>query len=106
MLLPDEVDVLLLYLTADHATFSEAYNKLLGKLSPGRVYGQLLSLGSVMDDQGQTILADEEVNQIAAQNQSAVPADKLASLFHLAFPAYKLPQFTRRLRTYKAERGL
>jgi hypothetical protein len=51
-------------------------------------------------------LTDEEINQIAGQNQPVVPAEKLASLFHLVFPTYKLPQFTRRLRTYKAERGL
>ncbi|GAC1631511.1 MAG: hypothetical protein NVS4B9_23760 [Ktedonobacteraceae bacterium] len=106
VLLPDEVDVLLLYLTEDGASFSEAYNKLLGKLSPSRVYGQLLSLGNVVNDQGQAMLTGEEIDQIAGQNQPVVPTDKLAFLFHLAFPAYKLPQFTRRLRMYKAERGL
>ena len=106
VLLPDEVDVLLLYLTGDRATFSEAYNKLLGKLSPSRVYGQLLSLSNVVDDAGQAILTDEEINLIAGQNQPVVSAEKLAQLFHLAFPAHKLPQFTRRLRMYKAERGL
>ena len=106
VLLPDEIDVLLLYLTWDHATFSEAYNKLLNKVSPGRVYGQLLSFASVVDDHGQAALTDGEIDQIAGQNQSAVPGDKLAVLFHLAFPAYRLPQFTRRLRAFKAERGL
>ena len=106
VLLPDEVDVLLLYLTGEHTSFSEAFNKLLGKLSPSRVYGQLLSLGNVVDDSGQAILPDEEVNQIAGQSQPVVPTEKLVPLFHLAYPACKLPQFTRRLRMYKAERGL
>jgi MoxR-like ATPase len=106
VLLPDEIDVLLLYLTADRASFGEAYNNLLGKLSPGRVYGQLLSLGSVIDDDGHAYLTDEEIEQIAAQQQPGVPTEKLRSLFHLRYPTYRLPQFTRRLRTFKAERGL
>jgi hypothetical protein len=106
VLLPDEIDVLLLYLTSDRASFGEAYNNLLGRLSPGRVYGQLLSLGSVLDDDGRACLTDEEIEQIAAQQQPVVPTEKLRSLFHLRYPTYRLPQFTRRLRTFKAERGL
>jgi len=106
VLLPDEIEALLLYLTTDHTAFSEAYNSMLGKLTPNRLYGQLLSMGSVIGSDGQAVLTDEEIEQIAAQNQPAVALSKLSTLFHLAFPTYKLPQFTRRLRTFKTERGL
>ncbi len=106
VLLPDEIEALLLYLTTDHTAFSEAYNSLLGKLTPNRLYGQLLSMGNVTGSDGQAVLTDEEIEQIAAQNQPAVAPSKLSTLFHLAYPTYKLPQFTRRLRTFKTERGL
>jgi len=106
VLLPDEIEVLLLYLTREHTTFSEAYNQLLAKLTPSRVYGQLLALGSVCMVDGQTFLSDTEIEQIANQNQPQVPSTQLTELFHLTHPGVWLPQFTRRLRTFKAERGL
>lgn len=108
VLLPDEVEALLLYLTTGRANFSDAYHLLLTRLSstPQRLYGQLLSLSSVSNGNGQAILSDEEIEQIAGQNPPTVPAAKLAELFHLAHTGYKLPQFTRRLRAFKAERGL
>jgi hypothetical protein len=106
VLLPDEIEALLLYFTIDHTAFSEAYNSQIGKLTPNRIYGQLLSLGSVNDSSGQAVLTDEEIEQIVAQDQPVVATSKLNTLFHLTHPTYKLPQFTRRLRTFKAERGL
>ncbi len=106
VLLPDEIEALLLYLTTEHNAFSEVYNKLLNRLTPSRLYGQLLSLGSIVDNNGQVVLTDEEIEQIAAQNQPEVAAATLSTLFHLEHPTYKLPQFTRRLRAFKAERGL
>jgi hypothetical protein len=106
VLLPDEIEVLLLYLTREHTTFSEAYNQLLAKLTPSRIYGQFLALGSVSMVDGQTFLSDTEIEQIANQNQPQVPPTKLTELFHLTSLDARLPQFTRRLRTFKAERGL
>src|SRR5260221_1677247 len=106
VLLPDEIEVLLLYLTTDHAAFVEAYNQLLTRLTPNRLYGQLLSLSSVSTADGQAFLSDTEIEQIAVQNQPEIPAAKLADLFHLAQPGGRLPQFTHRLRTFKAERGV
>lgn len=72
----------------------------------GQKITELLSLGSVNDSSGQVVLTDEEIEQIVAQDQPVVASSKLNTLFHLVHPTYKLPQFTRRLRTFKAERGL
>ncbi len=108
VLLPDEIEALYLYLSTDHTAFSEAYHKLLARLTntQHRLYGQLLALGNVSNDNGQAFLSDVEIEQIAAQNQPEVPSDRLKKLFHLDQTDFRLPQFTRRLRSFKAERGL
>ena len=108
VLLPDEIDTLLLYLTTDRIDFSKSYHALLAHLSDNqhRLYGQLLALGSVSDENGQSLLSDERVEQIVKQEPPVVPETTLNALFHLDKPLHKLPQFARRLRTFKAERGL
>jgi len=108
VLLPDEIEALLLYLTCERGAFSTAYYALLSRLADRqhRLYGQLLALGSVSAEDGQPLLSDERIEQIAGQEPPAVPEVTLSTLFHLDKPFYKLPQFTRRLRTFKAERGL
>ena len=106
VLLPDEIEALFLYLTTDHATFSEAYKHLLSGLTPNRIYGQLLSLSNVSQGNGQAFFTDEEIEKIAAANPPDISNDRLKRLFHLDYPVYKLPQFTRRLRAFKSERGL
>ena len=108
VLLPDEIEALLLYLTCERGAFSAAYNTLLSRLADRqhRLYGQLLALGSVSAEDGQPLLSDERIEQIAGQEPPAVPEATLSALFHLDKPFYKLPQFTRRLRTFKAEREL
>jgi hypothetical protein len=108
VLLPDEIEALLLYLTSERDAFTTAYNALLSRLADRqhRVYGQLLALGSVRAEDGQPLLSDERIEQIADQEPPTIPDMILRTLFHLDKPFYKLPQFTRRLRTFKAERGL
>ena len=108
VLLPDEIEALLLYLTTPADTFSTAYNKLLDRLSTlqQRSYAQLLALAGVQNEQGQSMLTEAQVEQIANQDKPTVPDDILSDLFHLRFPCPLLPQFVRRLRTFKAERGL
>jgi hypothetical protein len=49
---------------------------------------------------------DQEIDQILAQDKPAVSEERLKELFHLDHPVVSLPQFTRRLRTFKVERGL
>jgi AAA domain (dynein-related subfamily) len=108
VLLPDEIDTLLLYLTTERIDFSKSYHALLTRLSDNqhRLYGQLLALGSVSNESGQHLLSDEQVEQIVKQEPPAVPETILNALFHLDKPLHRLPQFARRLRTFKAERGL
>jgi MoxR-like ATPase len=108
VLLPDEIDTLLLYLTTERIDFSKSYHALLARLSDNqhRLYGQVLALGSVSDENGQPLLSDEQVEQIVKQEPPVVPETTLNALFHLDKPLHKLPQFARRLRTFKAERGL
>lgn len=111
VLLPDEIDALLLTLTHTHNKFREAYNRLLANLAdrPQRLYGQLLALSRVNDENGAPYLTDEEVETIAQSNQPTIVPEKLDGLFHLLSfnkPAFQLPQFTRRLRAFKTERGL
>jgi MoxR-like ATPase len=109
VLLPDEIESLLLYLTTEHDTFSTAYNKLLGRLSsaPQRLYGQLFSLSSILHDEtGQPLLSALQVEQIADQDRPEISQELLTKIFHLKKPAYRLSQFARRLRTFKSERGI
>lgn len=108
VLLPDEIEALLLYLTTPADSFSAAYGQLLDRLNsmPQRLYGQLLSLAGIYDEAGQQVLTDTRVEQISNQDRPEVPATILAKLFHLQAETDPLPQFTRRLRSFKAERGL
>jgi hypothetical protein len=108
VLLPDEVEVLHTYLTVDHTHFSDAYHTLLADLAstPQRLYGQLLALGNVHDSHDQAFLEDAKIEQIVTQDHPQIASELLTQLFHLDCASYALPQFTRRLRTFKAERGL
>ncbi|HXR64381.1 MAG TPA: AAA family ATPase [Ktedonobacteraceae bacterium] len=108
VLLPDEIEALLLFLTSERSAFSAAYNRLLGNLAdrPQRLYSQLLKLSNTHDENGVAYLSDEEIEAIAQSSKPEVTLEKLAGLFHLDAPASRLPQFTRRLRAFKAERGL
>ncbi|GER90546.1 hypothetical protein KDW_47080 [Dictyobacter vulcani] len=108
VLLPDEIEALLLYLTTPADTFPVAYTRLLDKLNsmPQRLYSQLLSLASVTNPNGHPFLTAAQVEQLANQDRPEVPATILTGLFQLQPETDNLPQFTRRLRSFKAERGL
>jgi hypothetical protein len=108
VLLPDEIETLLLRFSLEPAAFSKAYNDLLGRLtsSPQRLYGQLIALGSIRDEEGRPFLSDAEIEEIASQPQPAIPGEQLTALFHLNFSMGNLGQFRRRLRAFKMERGL
>lgn len=109
VLLPDEIDALLLFLSSERTDFSAAYHRLLSRLAsttPQRLSSQLLALSSVCNEQGQPYLTDADVERITEQNVPTVDPGILSGIFHLEQPRYPLPQFTRRLRTFKAERGL
>lgn len=108
VLLPDELDVLLWYLKLDTASFIERYNFMLSTLvsKPRRFTAHLEAPGSVLDENGQPFLSDEIIEQLLDMEEPQLPADLLTPIFHLDVARPALPQFTRRLRTFKVERGL
>jgi hypothetical protein len=106
VLMPDEIEMLLNYLTTERISFADKCNDILRRLASSRIDAQLLALGSVNNDQGQHFLTDEQIEKIAAADTPQMPAAILQILFHLGSPPIRLPQFTHRLRVFKAERGL
>ncbi len=104
--MPDEIDALWLYLTTDPVLFPATYNNLLAGLSRNRVHAHLLKLGGITYRNGQPLLTDREIDQILAQERPVVSEECLREAFHLEDPVVALPQFARRLRTFKVERGL
>jgi len=108
VLLPDELEVLFWYLKLDKDMFIDKYNIFLGKLvnSPRRLRAQLEALSAVVDNSSNPFLTEDQVEHLAEQEKPQIAAEALTAIFHLDQPRYTLPQFTRRLRTFKAERGL
>lgn len=108
VLLPDEIEVLLLYLTSEQSAFTERYNVLLARLTstPQRLYGQLLSLSNVNNANDAPFLSDEQVELFASQGNPTLVGRLLTQLFHLDQLHIRLPLFTKRVRAFKAERGL
>jgi MoxR-like ATPase len=114
VLLPDELDVLIWYLKYDAETFSDKYTKALNKLllKPRRLSAHLEALSTVLNERGQPLLDDEDIERFTdpdedeEQEELFIEQDTLDQIFHLDHPPYQLPQFVRRLRAYKAEHGL
>src|SRR5260221_8366863 len=67
VLLPDQIDALLLVLTHADSGFLDAYNELLASLAdrPQRLSGQLMSLSRVIDEYSAPYLSDNEVITLA-----------------------------------------
>jgi MoxR-like ATPase len=108
VLLPDEIETLFLYLTTPSESFVAAYQQQLNELAtaPQRLYGQLRTFSNIVDDDGILYLSDADIERIVAQDQPTVTSTTLQQLFHLNHEHPILPQFIRRLRMLKAERGL
>jgi hypothetical protein len=107
VLLPDELEVL--YWSSkrtDADTFIESYNQLLSTLAPRRRKAQLEALGNIVERDGSALLDDEQIERLAQEPEPKVPRDLLIKIFHLNGTSFPLPQFARRLRIFKAERGL
>lgn len=113
-LLPDELDVLIWYLKCDADTFIEHYNSLMTSLSfianfagkSRRLTAHLEALHTILDADGADLISDDDLDDLLAQEEPSIAPEILHEIFHLDHPAYRLPQFARRLRMYKAEHGL
>jgi hypothetical protein len=108
VLLPDEIEALHLYLSTPADSFIDAYHQLLNRLTsaPQRLYGQLQALSNIVHEDGVQYLSDATIERLVEQEQPTVAGPILQKLFHLEHAHPLLPQFMRRLRTFKAERGL
>ncbi len=108
VLLPDELDVLIWFATCDAATFMERYRDLIERLrtsSERRLAAQIDALAAVTADDGAPLVSDDDAARMLA-GQTSIPDAVLTSVFRLDAPHVTLPQFARRLRVYKTERGL
>lgn len=108
VLLPDELEILSWVLKYDAAAFREKYNGFLANLAgKQRRYGaHLETLSALVNKDGKALLTDEEVEQLLENPMLQLPPEVLDEAFHLEHAPYRLPQLGRRLRAFKAERGL
>jgi hypothetical protein len=108
VLLPDELDVLIWHLRFDADTFIDRYNRFITSLAgkQRRLTAHLEALSSIVNTEGQHLLSDEDIEDLLAQEEPYIVPEILSEIFHLDHLPYRLPQFVRRLRTYKAEHGL
>ena len=107
VLLPDELEFLYWSIKrTDTHTFIENYHQRLSALAPRRRKAQLEALGNVVERDGSALLTDEQIERLAQEPEPKVPHDILIKIFHLDGASFPLPQFARRLRIFKAERGL
>lgn len=106
---PDELEVLTWVLRYDAATFSKKYNDSLAQFAaskPRRFNAHLEALGAIVDVNGKALLSDEEIEQLQEEEGLQLAPEVLSEAFHLEHAPYRLPHLSRRLRTFKAERGL
>lgn len=115
VLLPDELEVLLWYLKLDTDAFITKYHRFISSLNTKRrrLAAHLEALHRVVNVQAEAFLSDEAVERLLDEEEDLsqlipelLPPALLTEAFHLDHSPYKLPQFTRRLRTFKTEHGL
>jgi hypothetical protein len=110
LLLPDELDVLIAnFAITDQAAFIARINQILVGLlgSPRRLAAQLAALNVVVDESNSALvtLADDP-DVYSAQRPPQLSDTEAIALFHWQNAGHPLPAFVRRLRAFKAERGL
>jgi hypothetical protein len=108
VLMPEQLNVLSWVLKYDAATFREKYNGFLAELAgKQRQHSKHLeALNAIVDSKGKPLLTDEEVEELLENPALQLPPEILDEAFHLEHAPYRLPQLARRLRAFKAERGL
>ncbi|NTU78490.1 MAG: AAA domain-containing protein [Chloroflexales bacterium] len=114
LLLPDELDVLIdAFASEDRATFVARINATLERLlgSQRRLGAQVGALNVAIeaqgvDDQGAPLARLSEEPDAYASQAPRLSEAQVVALFHWQNAGYPLPTFVRRLRAFKAERGL
>ncbi len=115
VLLPDELDVLLWHLKLEKEAFVLKYHNFISDLSMKRrrLAAHLEALHRIMNSQGEPLLSDEAIERLLDEEvelslvvPELLPPELLTEAFRLDHPPSILPQFMRRLRTFKAEQGL
>ncbi|MBX0331293.1 AAA family ATPase [Oscillochloris sp. ZM17-4] len=109
LLLPDELDVLIAnFAITEQAAFIARINQVLAGLlgSPRRLAAQVAALNAALEaqDSGMERLS-ENPDDYTSKAPQLTDAQAIA-LFHWQNPGHRLPAFVRRLRAFKAERGL
>lgn len=108
VLLPDELDTLIWFATCDAATFTERYRAQIERLratSERRLSAQIDALATVTADDGAPLMSDDDAARLIA-GEALLTDALISTVFRLGAPFFTLPQFARRLRAYKTERGL
>lgn len=114
ILMPEELDILSWYADGqDETTFRTNYNNLLARLfldgNRRRIRQQLEALSAVSKDNGESWLAENQIDRYLANDVSVAPeiaADILRGAFNLGNQRGPLPQFAGRLRAYRRDRGI
>ena len=110
LLLPDELEVLINAFTAPNAaTFTSQLNATLLRLlgSPRRLAAQIAALNAVVQSDGSPIVTlEEDLDRYSDRNPPQLSESDVVALFHWQNAGYALPAFVRRLRAFRAERGL
>jgi hypothetical protein len=108
VLLPDELEVISWCLKVDAEKFIDKYTTMVMDLRARkrRLIAHLEALGTLVNEQGEQLLTDEDIEELLEQEELSVSPEILSEAFHLNKIPYQLPQFSRRLRNFKAVHGL
>ena len=109
VLLPDELEILIAYSTLPADGFIVGYRAMLERerISGGRRFAaQLETLATIARNDGSPLIAASDVVQMIEADTIAVPDEAITTAFRLDAPFFTLPQFARRLRAYRSDRGL
>lgn len=108
VLLSDELDILSWCLKGDAAQFIDKYRDTLAEFAgrKRRLVAHMEALSTIVTEQGEPLLSDEAMEELLEQKEPDVSPEVLHEAFHLEHIPYKLPQFSRRLRNFKAVHGL
>jgi MoxR-like ATPase len=108
VLLPDELEVISWCLKVDAEKFIDKYTTMITDLRARkrRLIAHLEALSTLVNERGEQLLTDEDIEELLEQEELYVLPEVLSEAFHLNTIPYQLPQFSRRLRNFKAVHGL